>query len=81
MEPGDLILGQVVIKRFAVVKLGVTNESGDCRSSFGIKVWTDTAKLTKKIWRQMSYDQKVACLSNMKIFNATKSFGPKAEKL
>ena len=29
MEPGDLRLGQVVIKRVAVVKLGVNNVSGD----------------------------------------------------
>ena len=29
LEPGDLRLGQVVIKRVAVVKLGVNNVSGD----------------------------------------------------
>jgi len=29
LEPGDLRLGQVVIKRVAVVKLGVQNGSGD----------------------------------------------------
>jgi len=29
LEPGDLRLGQVVIKRVAVVKLGVNNGSGD----------------------------------------------------
>jgi len=46
LEPGDLRLGQVVIKRAAVVKLGVNNESGDDGSCFGIEVWTDTAKLT-----------------------------------
>ena len=28
LEPGDLRLGQVVIKRVAVVKLGVKNGSG-----------------------------------------------------
>ena len=44
LEPGDLRLGQV-IKRVAVVKLGVNNGSGDCVSCFGIEVWTDTAKL------------------------------------
>ena len=29
LEPCDLRLGQVVIKRVTVVKLGVNNESGD----------------------------------------------------
>ena len=46
LEPGDLRLGQVVIKRVAVVKLGVNDGSGDGGSCFGIEVWTDTAKLT-----------------------------------
>jgi len=46
LEPGDLKLGQVVITRVAVVKLGVNNGSGDGGSCFGIEVWTDTAKLT-----------------------------------
>jgi len=49
LEPGDLRLGQVVIKRVAVVKLGVNNESGDGGSCFGIEVWTDTAKLTNMV--------------------------------
>ena len=44
LEPGDLRLGQVVIKRVAVVKLGVNSGSGDSGSCFGIEVWTDTAK-------------------------------------
>jgi len=46
LEPGDLKLGQVVIKRVAVVELGVNNGSGDGGSCFGIEVWADTAKLT-----------------------------------
>ena len=46
LEPGDLRLGQVVIKRVAVVKPRVNNGSGNGGSCFGIKVWTDTAKLT-----------------------------------
>ena len=29
LKPGDLTLGQVVIKRVAVVELGVNNGSGD----------------------------------------------------
>ena len=40
---GDLTLGQVVIKRVAVVELGVNNGSGDGGGCFGIEVWTDTA--------------------------------------
>ena len=36
LEPGDLRLGQVVIKRVAVIMLGVNNGSGDGGSCFGI---------------------------------------------
>ena len=46
LEPGDLTLRQVVIKRVAVVELGVNNGSGDGGGCFGIEVWTDTANLT-----------------------------------
>ena len=49
LEPGDLRLGQAVIKRVAVVKLGVNSGSGDGGSCFGIEVWTDTAKLTSMV--------------------------------
>jgi len=49
LEPGDLRLGQVVIKRVTVVELGVNNRSGGGRSCFGIEVWTDTAKLTDMV--------------------------------
>jgi len=45
LEPGDLTFGQVVIKRVAVVKLGVNNGSGGC---FGIEVWMDT-ELVKNV--------------------------------
>ena len=34
-----------MIKRVAVVKLGVNNGSGDGGSCFGVEVLTDTAKL------------------------------------
>jgi len=54
LEPGDLRLGQVVIKIVAVMKLVVNNGSGDGEGCFGIEVWTDTAR----IWRQMSTGQK-----------------------
>jgi len=46
LEPGDLRLGQVVIKR---VQLGVNNGSGDGGSCFGIEVWVDTAKLVNMV--------------------------------
>jgi len=36
LEPGDLRLGEVVVKRVAVVKLGVNGGSGDGGSCFGI---------------------------------------------
>jgi len=38
-----------MIKRVAVVKLGVNNGSGNGGSCFGIGVWTDTAKLTNMV--------------------------------
>jgi len=41
LEPGDLRLGQVVIKRVAVVELGVNNGSGDGGSCFSIEVRYD----------------------------------------
>jgi len=37
LEPGDLRLGHVVIKRVAVVELGVNNGSGDGGSHFGYR--------------------------------------------
>jgi len=49
LEPGDLRLGQVVIKRVAVDKLGVNNRSCDGGGCFGIEVWTDTAKMTNMV--------------------------------
>ena len=49
LEPGDLKLGQVVIKRAAVVELGVNSGSGDGGSCFGIEVWMDTAKLVDMV--------------------------------
>ena len=42
LKPSDLILGQVVIKRVAVVELGVNNGSGDGGGCFDIEVWTDS---------------------------------------
>jgi len=47
LEPGDLGVGQVVIKRVAVVELGVNNKSGDGGSC--LVSWTDTAKLTDMV--------------------------------
>ena len=51
LEPGDLTLGQVVIKRVAVVELKVNDGSGDGGGCFGtsVEVWTDTAKLTDMV--------------------------------
>jgi len=49
LEPGELRLGQVVIKKVAVVKLGVNNGSGNGGSCFGIEVWMDTAKLRNTV--------------------------------
>ena len=49
LEPANLTLGQVVIKRVPVVELGVNNGSGDGGGCFGIEVWTDTAKLANMV--------------------------------
>ena len=49
LKPGDLTLGKVVIKRVAVVELGVNSGSGNGGSRFGIEVWTDTAKLENMV--------------------------------
>jgi len=49
LEPGDQRLGQVVIKRVAVVKPGVNNGSGNGGSFIGIEVQTDTVKLTNMV--------------------------------
>ena len=49
LKPSDLTLGQVVIKRVAVVELGVNNGSGDGGGCFGIEVWTDAANLTDMV--------------------------------
>jgi len=46
LQLGNLKLVQVVIKRVAVVKLGVNNRSSNGGSCFGIEVWTNTANLT-----------------------------------
>jgi len=48
LEPGDLRLGEVVIKR-VVVKLGVNNGSGNGGGCFGFEVWTDTAKMANMV--------------------------------
>ena len=49
LKPSDLTLGQVEIKRVAVVELGVNNGSGESGGCFGIEVWTDTTKLTDMV--------------------------------
>ena len=49
LNPGDLTLGKIVIKRVAVVELRVNNGSGGDGGCFGIEVWTDTAKLTDMV--------------------------------
>jgi len=55
LEPRRLRFGRVVIKRVAVVELGVNNGSGDGGSCSGIKVWTDTAKLYNGYGNMVSY--------------------------
>ena len=60
LEPGDLRLGQVVIKRVAVAKLGVDNGSGDgsCLNR-GMHGYSEADEYdNSKIWRQMRSGQK-----------------------
>ena len=45
LQPGGLRLGEIVIKRVAVVKLGVNSRSGSVGGCFRIEVWRDKAKL------------------------------------
>ena len=42
LELGNLRLGKVVLKRVAVVKLGMNSGSGDGGGCFGIEAWMDT---------------------------------------
>ena len=48
LEPGDLTLGRVVIKRVAVVELGVKWRWWRL-FWYRFEVWTDTAKLTDMV--------------------------------
>ena len=48
LEPGDLTLAQVVIKRVAVVEVGVNNGSGNGGRCFGIDV--RTVQRSWRIW-------------------------------
>ena len=61
LEPGDLKRGQVVIKRVAVVELGVNNGSGDGGSCFGVEVSTDPAKLTNMVIARFGDTAVVSC--------------------
>ena len=61
LEPGDVRLGQVVIERVAVVKLGVNNGSDDGGRCFGIELGMDGYSEAdeydnSKICRQMTSD-------------------------
>ena len=64
LEPGDLTLGQFVIKRVAVVELGVNNGSGDGGGCFlyrcrGMDGYSETDGYgNSKIWRQMRSGRK-----------------------
>jgi len=49
LEAGDLTLWAVVLKKVAVVELGVNDGSGDGGGCFGIEIGTDIAKLTNMV--------------------------------
>ena len=49
LELGDLTFGQVVIKRVAVVELGVNNGSGDGGGCFGIEVYLYLGYISKTV--------------------------------
>ena len=62
LKPVDLTLGQVVIKRVAVVELGVNNGSGDGGGCFGYRGMDRYNEAdgygNSKIWRQMRSGRK-----------------------
>ena len=59
LKPGDLRLGQVVIKRVAVVELGVNSGSGDVGNCFGIDVYMEADEYgNSNILRQVRSGQK-----------------------
>jgi len=49
LELRDLRLREVVVKRVAVVELGVNSESSDGGRCFEIDTWIDTAEMTNMI--------------------------------
>jgi len=49
LEPGDPRLGEVMINRVAVDKLGVNSGSGVGGGCFGVEVQMDTVKLTNVV--------------------------------
>jgi len=59
-----------VIKRVAVVKLGVNNGSGDGGSCFGIEIWTDrpTAKLTNMVIARFGDSWMRAVVGEIEVF-------------
>ena len=61
LQPGDRRLGQVVIKRVAVVKIGVNSGTGDGGSCSGIEVWMDAAN---RIWKGKVFIEYVAEVSS-----------------
>ena len=70
LEPGDLKLGQVVIKRVAVVKLGVNNGSGDGGGCFVIEVCTkpEVHNLLQSSQRRTEGSEPLPCTENLVTF-------------
>jgi len=60
LKPGDLTLGQVVIKRVAVVELGVNNGSGDGGGYYAI---VQLVKVHCLLWKELTAKVGVVCFS------------------
>jgi len=77
LKPSDLTLGQVVIKRVAVVELGVNNGSGDGGGCFGIEVWAcscrvlhSTQCVTKSSATAEAQTDRATCYMSVEILSA-----------
>ena len=70
LEAGDLRLRYVVVERITVIEFGVNDGGGNGASCVGVKVRTDTTKLSDMIIARFGmaeiWSEKVKCSSKMK---------------
>jgi len=71
LEPGDPRLGEVVMRRVAVVKLGVNNGSGDGGGCCGIEadeIWLDYSSMYKLQMSNNYSNLPMACQASQSSF-------------